>query len=120
MKDGRQSVVVVAPGEVREAVREILEGAAFRVGEAPDLAAAERLLPQIEPPAVLLVDEAHQDTLAPFIAALQRLRPLDAHLLPVVLMARVSLNLAGVREAVAKPLDPPLLVEVVQRLLEGL
>ena len=116
----RLSVVVVASGETRETARDILEGAAYHVGEAADLAAAEELLPKLEAPALLLVDEANQTTLCRFIATLQRLRPADAHLLPVVLMASSTVTLAGVREVVAKPLDASLLVEVVQRLLEGL
>lgn len=114
----RQVLIVAEDGE-GETLEELLAGAGYRIARARDLQQAQSLLRALVVPALVLVDGHPDAELAGFLVRLRRVRPADFHAVPVVLLCdRDRDGPAGVTEVVQRPYLPPLLLEVVQRLLE--
>lgn len=118
LSEARQ-VLIVAGGEEGENLQELLGAAGYRVLRSPALPQAQALIRGLVAPALVLVDGHTDAELTGFLSALRRARPADFHALPVVVLGEGDdSGPAGVTEVVMRPYLPPLLLEVVQRLLE--
>jgi len=108
------------PG-IRFGVRDFLESEGFEVEEAESTAAAERLVREQHPDAMVL-DHMLPDGTA--LELLPRIREIDATLPVVVLTGHATIDLAvravkeGADQFLAKPVELPALVVMLRRLLE--
>jgi len=108
------------PG-IRFGVRDFLESEGFEVEEADSTAAAERLVRELHPDALVL-DHMLPDGTA--LELLPRIREIDATLPVVVLTGHATIDLAvravkeGADQFLAKPVELPALVVMLRRLLE--
>ena len=108
------------PG-IRFGVRDFLESAGLEVAEADSVATAERAVRDGHPDAVVL-DHMLPDGTA--LDLLPRIREVDASLPVVVLTGHATIDLAvravkeGADQFLAKPVELPALLVIVQRLLE--
>ncbi len=108
------------PG-IRFGVRDFLEGEGFEVEEADSTAAAERIVRESHPDALVL-DHMLPDGTA--LELLPRIREIDATLPVVVLTGHATIDLAvravkeGADQFLAKPVELPALVVMLRRLLE--
>jgi DNA-binding NtrC family response regulator len=109
------------PG-IRFGVRDFLESEGLEVEEADTIASAERVLRDWHPDAVVL-DHMLPDGTA--LDLLPRLREIDATVPVVVLTGHATIDLAvravkeGADQFLAKPVELPALLVIVQRLLES-
>ena len=109
------------PG-IRFGVRDFLENAGLEVEEAETIAAAERLLRESRPDAVVL-DHMLPDGTA--LDLLPRIREIDSSLPVIVLTGHATIDLAvravkeGADQFLAKPVELPALLLMLQRLLES-
>ena len=109
------------PG-IRFGVRDFLESEGLEVEEADTIASAERVVRDWHPDAVVL-DHMLPDGTA--LDLLPRLREIDATLPVVVLTGHATIDLAvravkeGADQFLAKPVELPALLVMVQRLLES-
>jgi DNA-binding NtrC family response regulator len=108
------------PG-IRFGVRDFLESEGFEVEEADSTAAAERLVREYHPDALVL-DHMLPDGTA--LELLPRIREIDSTLPVVVLTGHATIDLAvravkeGADQFLAKPVELPALVVMLRRLLE--
>jgi DNA-binding NtrC family response regulator len=108
------------PG-IRFGVRDFLESEGFEVEEADSTAAAERIVRESHPDALVL-DHMLPDGTA--LELLPRIREIDATLPVVVLTGHATIDLAvravkeGADQFLAKPVELPALVVMLRRLLE--
>jgi len=108
------------PG-IRFGVRDFLESEGFEVEEADSTAAAERLVREYRPDALVL-DHMLPDGTA--LELLPRIREIDSTLPVVVLTGHATIDLAvravkeGADQFLAKPVELPALVVMLRRLLE--
>ncbi len=109
------------PG-IRFGVRDFLESEGLEVDEADGIAAAERAVREGRPDAIVL-DHMLPDGTA--LDLLPRIRELDPSVPVVVLTAHASIDLAvravkeGADQFLAKPVELPALLVMLQRLLEA-
>ena len=109
------------PG-IRFGVRDFLENQGMEVEEAETIAAAERLLRESRPDAVVL-DHMLPDGTA--LDLLPRIREIDSSLPVIVLTGHATIDLAvravkeGADQFLAKPVELPALLLMLQRLLES-
>ena len=109
------------PG-IRFGVRDFLESEGLEVDEADSVAAAEKAVREGHPDAVVL-DHMLPDGTA--LDLLPRIREMDASVPVVVLTGHATIDLAvravkeGADQFLAKPVELPALLVVVQRLLES-
>lgn len=113
-----QLLIVAAPAEA-EAVRELLHQASYGVQQADDLGRAAAMLGALTPPALVLIDDSAAGDLVAFLLRLQRTHGVGGHPIPAVLLSTADgASPRGISEVVTKPFEGPLLLEVIQRLLE--
>lgn len=118
--DVRQ-VILVGDAEEADELRAVLTDAGYAVAVCASLAEAQEKARTLETPALFLIDEPPHGSLVAFLAALQQHRARDVEAMPVVLLTRGNPRaLTGIREVIAKPFVVALVLEVVQRLFEGL
>jgi hypothetical protein len=112
-------ILIIAAGPEMEGFRDLLRGSPYGSVETPDLATAALLLPRMTPPSLVLIDDSATGDLVLFLGRLQRTTLGEDNIVPAILLQAVDgASPRGISEVVTKPFEAPLLLEVIQRLLE--